>query len=304
VHLGTREVGPGATTRVAIKRLRPELAHDERAATSLMDEAKIAARIVHPNVVTILDVVRTEEDLYIVMEYIEGASLSALLGDAASRGERIPISIACALVLDVLAGLHAAHESRDADGAALGVIHRDVSPQNILVGSDGRARVLDFGIAKAIGRSYETMRHEIRGKPSYMAPEQLRRGEVDRRVDVWAAGVVAWEVLTGERLFRGASERDCVMKVLRLDVPAPSSRVPTVPAAIDAVVLRALARDPALRFPTTAAMAADLARAAPVAPPADRLAWALRGTGPLLERQRLSIEETMSEGTTLTLPSD
>lgn len=292
VHLGSR-VGPdGAGRTVAIKRLRRELATDRRAMTSLADEARIAAQIVHPNVVPVVDVVTSAEDLFIVMEYVEGASLAALLGAAAQHDDRIPTEITLSLVVGALSGLHAAHETTATDGTPLAIIHRDVSPQNILVGRDGRARVLDFGIAKAVGRAYQTLQNEVRGKLGYMAREQLQHGVVDRRVDVYAAGVVAWEALVGERLFRGKNERETLTKVLKGPVAPPTSRVPALPRALDEVVLRALARDREERFATAAEMADALRRAARIATAEEAAAWAERATAPILEAQRAELART------------
>ena len=296
VHIGTLVAEDGSSRPVAIKQLRRDFANDPRAMTSLADEARIAAHVVHPNVVAIVEVVTAEKDLFIVMDYVEGASLAALLGAAAERGEPIPPAISLSFVTGTLAGLHAAHEARDGTGARLGVIHRDVSPQNVIVGRDGSARVLDFGIAKAIGRSYETQQNEIRGKLGYMAPEQLKRGVVDRRVDVYAAGVVTWEALTGERLFRGSTERETLKKVLQGAVAPPSTRAPGIPPALDAVVLRALARDPDARFATAEEMRRAIAAAARVASPAEAARWAERSTTPFIDALQLDLEETADEG--------
>src|SRR5687767_6563935 len=187
VHLG-RLMGPAGFARtVAIKRLHEGLARSPEAAATLLDEARLAARVQHPNVVAILDVLAVDGELTLVMEYVHGESLAVLLRAARARGEVVPPPVAVQIVREVLAGLHAAHEARSEAGEPLGLVHRDVSPQNILVGLDGAARVFDFGIAKAAGRYQETATGQLKGKVSYMAPEQLLGQAVDRRADVFAA---------------------------------------------------------------------------------------------------------------------
>src|SRR3984885_9026799 len=206
VHLGRMRGGGGFARTVAIKRLHAQYAKDPDFFAMLLDEGRLAASIHHPNVVATLDVVASGDDLFVVMEYLHGAPLNTILRDTVRRGERIPPPVAAAIVAGALRGLHAAHEARDAGGALLGVVHRDVSPQNILVGVDGTARVLDFGIAKARGRAHATATGQIKGKFAYMPPEQLHGEELDRRADVYAAGVVLWESLVGGRLFLGTDK--------------------------------------------------------------------------------------------------
>jgi serine/threonine-protein kinase len=212
VHLGGM-VGDGGFTRVvAIKRLHPHYARDPEFTAMLLDEGRLTARITHVHVVQTLDVVASGPDLFIVMEYVHGEPLNRLLRNVVRKGERIPPKIAAGIVAGVLRGLHAAHEARDAQGALLGVVHRDVSPQNVMVGVDGIARVLDFGIAKAKGRAHHTETGQIKGKFAYMPPEQLRAEALDRRADLYAAGVVLWESLVGARLFTGADQAPSLEK--------------------------------------------------------------------------------------------
>jgi eukaryotic-like serine/threonine-protein kinase len=181
VHLG-RLLGPGGFSRtVAIKRLHSEFAKDPDFVAMLLEEARLASRIRHPNVVSMLDVVHENEELFLVMDYIEGESLSRVL--RTSSRSPLPLPIVSSVLSGVLQGLHAAHEATGEDGHPLQIVHRDVSPQNILLGVDGTARVTDFGVAKSVGRVGTTRDGRVKGKAGYMAPEQLRGGRIDRRVD-------------------------------------------------------------------------------------------------------------------------
>jgi tRNA A-37 threonylcarbamoyl transferase component Bud32 len=192
---------------VAIKRLHPHLANEREFVEMFLDEARLAAGIHHPNVVPIMEVGASERGYYIVMEYIEGDTLARLLARAASSAERLPPDISLRVVIDMLAGLHAAHELRDEMGQPTELVHRDVSPQNVLVGTDGIARITDFGVARASTRLSATRVGQLKGKIAYMAPEQaMGKSDVDRRADVFAAGIVLWEVLAGTRLFKAENE--------------------------------------------------------------------------------------------------
>jgi serine/threonine-protein kinase len=266
VHLG-RLLGPAGFARtVAIKRMHPHCARERDFVAMFVDEARLAARVQHPNVVPTLDVVSTGDELFLVMEYVRGESLARLQRAASARGERLPPRVACAIVNGVLQGLHAAHEAKTERGEDLNMVHRDVSAPNVLVGTDGVARVLDFGIAKAAGRIGTTREGQVKGKLAYMSPEQIRGATVNRTVDVYAAGVLLWEALTGARLFAAATDSETLNRVLSLRVRAPSELVPELPRALDAVVLRALERDPDLRFATAREMALALQAAFDLAP--------------------------------------
>src|SRR5688572_2958679 len=250
VYLG-RLVGPvGFARTVAIKRMHPQAAKDPRFAAMFVDEARLAARIHHPNVISTLDVVDEHGELFVVMDFVFGEPLSRLLSSARCRGERMPPTIAASIVAGVLHGLHAAHDTRGDGGEPLQIVHRDVSPQNVLVGADGISRVLDFGVAKARGRLSTTRDGELKGKLRYMSPEQVLRGsEVDRRSDVFAVGVVLFEALTGRRLFDGTNEAETLRMVLNVEVSTASEFFPEL-ASFDGVLSRALAADPEQRFPT------------------------------------------------------
>jgi serine/threonine-protein kinase len=268
VHLGrTRGAGDGAPP-VAIKRLHPQFARDPDFNAMLRDEARLASRIVHPNVVRLLDVVATGDEVALVMEYVAGEALSRLL-----RGERVPAAVASKLALDVLAGLHAAHDARDESGRRLDLVHRDVSPGNVLVGDDGLAHVIDFGIAKARGRLQATGAGVLKGKMAYMAPEQLRKGPVSRMTDVYAVGVTLWEMLVGRRPFDAKLDAQLAVDVLT-GIRAPPSRfVPEIAPDVDALLLRALAREPTRRYTSALAMAEALDHALPPAAAVDVAAW-------------------------------
>ncbi|MDP3214306.1 MAG: serine/threonine-protein kinase, partial [Deltaproteobacteria bacterium] len=258
VFLGRARGVAGFERVVAVKVCHPHLRVDEEFAEMFLDEARLAAKIHHPNVVSTLDVGDDDGRLYLVMEYIEGDRLSGLIKAAGKKGRRIPPAVAARIFIDLLSGLHAAHELADTDGTDLSVVHRDVSPQNVLVGVDGVARITDFGIAKTEARVTVTSLKQIKGKLAYMAPEQLEGVGVNRRTDLYAAGVVLWETLAGKRLFRGETDVETVQQVLKGAVRRPSEIVPDLDPAFDAVVMKAIERDPALRFATAAEFAEAL----------------------------------------------
>jgi serine/threonine-protein kinase len=258
VHFGRLLGGAGFSRLVAVKRLYPHLAKDPDFAAMFIDEARLASRIRHPNVVQTLDVVRDNTELLVVMEYVHGIALSALLRAAKERGQRPPFGVVAAIVIGLLHGLDAAHAAQDEAGKPLGLVHRDVSPQNVLIGADGVARVLDFGVAKAAGRVRSTPSGEIRGKIAYMAPEQLRGVGATRQSDLYSASVVLWEALTARRLFDGDTEGSIVTRIFEGRIPPPSSVSEDVPIELDAITLRGLAREPERRFFSAQEMASAL----------------------------------------------
>jgi serine/threonine-protein kinase len=265
IHIG-RLLGPvGFARTVAIKRLHPPLAKDPEFVAMFLDEARLAARIRHPNVVSTLDVVATEGELFVVMEYVPGESLARLLRVVRTNQEIVPVPIAAAIMVGVLHGLHAAHEARDERGDPLRIVHRDVSPHNILVGTDGAAHVIDFGIAKARGRMQVTRQGQIKGKLSYMPSEQLLGQSLDHRADIFAAAIVLWESLTGQRLFQGVDDGDVYAKVLLGKVDPPSLYAKGVSSELDAIVLRALSRDRNQRYASAREMALALEASVPLA---------------------------------------
>ena len=279
VHLG-RLLGPvGFSRTVALKRLHKQFASDPEFVAMFLDEARLAARIQHPNVVTTLDVVASGGELFLVMEYVPGESVARITRALRERGETLPLPVLSAIITGVLHGLHAAHEAKDERGQPLGIVHRDISPQNVLVGADGVPRVLDFGVAKAAGRLQTTREGEIKGKLSYMPPEQLRGGVVERRSDVYAVGIMLWELVTGQRLFSGVNEGAIVAKVLDALIETPSDvvmrsidvnktlddRRSRQLLLLDATILRALAARPEDRFSTAREMALEIERKLPPA---------------------------------------
>jgi serine/threonine-protein kinase len=287
VHFARLLGAQGFRRTVAAKRLLPHLTRDHDFSLMLIDEARLAARIRHPNVVSTLDVVQTDSELVLVMDYVHGESLSKLVRAAKTRGETVPLPITCAILIDTLHGLHAAHEANDERGQPLGIVHRDISPQNLLVGTDGITRIADFGIAKAAGRSQTTQDGSIKGKLSYMAPEQVTHGKVSRVTDVFAASVVLWELLTGQRLFEGGNQAESLFRVMSQPIPAPSSLVPSLPRELDRIVARGLSREPEQRFPTAREMALALEDCAPQIRPSEIASWVERIAQDSLARRSL-----------------
>jgi serine/threonine-protein kinase len=257
-----RHVGAAGFERlVVIKRVHSHLLSNRDFCDMFRDEARHCSMVQHPNVVSVVDTVEAEGELFLVLEYVESLSLSALLKGLAARGERLEPAVAARIFADALAGLHAAHEAVDLRGNRIELIHRDVSPQNIIVGRDGTSRLIDFGIAKAASRISVTHSGVVKGKLRYMSPEQVQQKPLDRRADVFSAGVVLYEALTGKRPFAGEDDGDIVLGILLGEVPPPSSVVGGLPLAIDAVVDRALQRDRADRFQTAAELQEALERA-------------------------------------------
>ena len=250
VYIARAQGVAGFERLVAIKVLHPHLAHEEEFISMFLDEARLAARIRHPNVVATLDISDTDGDGYfLVMDYVEGDHLGALLGRAAKQGKRLPTNAVCRIVMDALAGLAAAHALLDEDGQPLNLVHRDISPHNILVGMDGVGRLTDFGVAKAEVRMSSTRAGQFKGKLSYMAPEQASTGHADQRSDLFSMGIILWESLTGRRLFRGETNAATLSKILQEPIPLPSELWPEL-EPFDHVLACALDRDPDTRYQT------------------------------------------------------
>jgi serine/threonine-protein kinase len=302
VHIGQLHAPLGFTRVVAIKRLHPALSHQAEFAAMLVDEARITARVRHLNVIPTLDVYVEGSECFLVMEYVEGESLAKLLRSASQAQAPVPLGVVSTILGGVLHGLHAAHVAKSGSGEPLKIIHRDVSPQNILVGSDGIARVFDFGVAKALGRLQQTRAGEFKGKLPYLAPEQFGEGTPDRRVDVYAASVTLWEALTARRLFDGASEEEVFGKILQSRVPAPSELRPGLPAALDELVLRGLSRSPAARFASAEEMALALEQAVPPASPREVSVWLHSLAGEALAKRAALVTE-MDGGVAAAMPA-
>jgi serine/threonine-protein kinase len=266
VHAG-RVVGSiGFTRTVAIKRLHERYALDPKFVSMFVDEARLAARVRHPNVVPTLDVVVDAGEIFVILEYVHGEPLSRLV-KVLPTNQRFPVRIASAIAFGTLLGLHAAHDARNERGEPLRIVHRDVSPQNIVVGPDGVPRVLDFGIAKAFGRLRTTEEKEVKGKLAYMSPEQLAGDLLDQRTDVYSASIVLWELLAGKKLFSFEDAGAVLQAVMHAVVEPPSHFMAEPSARLDAIVMRGLARKPADRWPTARAMALALEDCIPPATP-------------------------------------
>ncbi len=291
VHLGRLIGTAGFLRTVAIKRLHSQFANDPEFTSMFLDEARLASRIQHPNVVSTLDVVMRDHELLLVMEYVRGESLSRLVRRARDAGGRLPPRVVVAIVAGALQGLHAAHEASDEKGQPLGLVHRDMTPQNILVGTDGVARVLDFGVAKAAGRVHTTRDGDIKGKVLYMSPEQLSAQPLSRTADIYAAGVVLFEALTGVRMFAGDNEGAALTRIIKNELSMPSAVAPEL-APFDAIVRRASAANPTDRYATAQEMARALEGVAGgVASHSEVSDWVQRLCGELLdERARIVAE--------------
>jgi serine/threonine-protein kinase len=291
VYLCRAEGGFGFRRLCALKVLRQDLSRDRRCEGRLLHEAGIAARVHHPNLVAALDVGDYAGQPYVVMEYVEGITLADVLAKA-----RPPVEITMRIFMDALSGLSALHELRDEFGSPLEVVHCDVSPQNLLVGVDGVCRVIDFSSAKS--RAAGPSAHHTQGRPAYMAPERIRGEAFDRRADVFAAGVVLHECLTGRRLFKADSHEETLGNVLNGEVPAPSAWSPGLPSALDELTLHALERDRRRRFQDTEAMLLALKAVALSeglwATPADVSRWLRRNLAEVVSLLRARARAAMT----------
>jgi serine/threonine-protein kinase len=300
VHLGRLLGEVGFSRTVAIKRVHPNLVHDPDFVAMFVDEARLAARIHHPNVVPTLDVVTADGEMLLVMEYVHGESLASLIRRSQTSG-LIPLPVCSAILTGILHGLHAAHEAKDEQGEPLGIVHRDVSPQNLMVGADGVPRILDFGVAKASNRMQTTREGTLKGKLAYMAPEQLASLPVTRRSDIYAASVVAWELLTGKRLFVEPNEGAMIRRILEGAIRPPSAENPSVPPEVDAIILQGLSREPADRFATARQMALTLETSAPPALATEVARMVEELAGDML-RQRSGLIAAMESSQDITPP--
>lgn len=258
-----RAVGVAGFERLfAIKVLHPHLAHEEEFISMFLDEARLAARIRHPNVVATIDISDTQDaGFYLVMDYVEGDHLGALLRRASELRTRLPTPVALRIVVDALNGLAAAHGLVDEHNRRLNLVHRDISPHNIMVGVDGVARLTDFGVAKAERRISATRDGQFKGKLAYMAPEHASEGVADQRSDLFAMGIILWEALTGQRLFRGENQAATLSKVCLGPIPDASTVDPAL-KPIDPILLQALCRDRRKRFQTAEEFAEAVERTA------------------------------------------
>jgi serine/threonine-protein kinase len=239
---------------VVVKRLREGLADEESFREMFLDEARLAARLSHPNVVHTYEVGEHEGTYFIAMEYLEGQPLNKVMSESLKRGTPLEPVVSARMISDALAGLHHAHTLADFDGRPLGIVHRDISPHNLFVTYEGVTKVVDFGIAKAALSSNETEVGVVKGKAAYMSPEQATGTALDARSDVFAMGIVLWELLTQQRLMTGDSAASTIHRLLTAPIPPASSLRRDVTPTLDAIVERALQKDPARRFQSALAM--------------------------------------------------
>ena len=244
-----REHGTGFERLVVLKLILPHLAEDDEFLTMFLEEAGLVARLTHPNLITILDLTEIEGRHCLAMEYVQGDDVRRLDKYSRSQGKPMPVGLIVRIIADAAAGLDYAHQARDAQGKPMRLVHRDVSPQNILVGFDGGVKVIDFGVAKAATSSQNTATGVLKGKYPYMSPEQANGQSIDARSDLFALGVVMWELLTGKRLFKGDSDLMTLRLVKDCQVPRPSQLNPKLPPGLDEVLLKALAPTPDARYP-------------------------------------------------------
>jgi serine/threonine protein kinase len=263
---------PGFRTLVVVKRILPHLSSNAQFIRMFLDEARLAALLDHPNIVRIVEVGHDGEDYFLVMELVQGKPLSAVLRKAAREHRPPSPALTSYLISQAAHGLAYAHTLTDGDGRPLGVVHRDVSPQNVLISFEGAVKMIDFGVARAFGRVAHTSPGGLKGKIDYMSPEQASAEEVDHRADVFALGVVLWEALTGRRLFRRETELATMRAIVDDPIPHPAEIAPAIPADLDAIVMRALRKRKDARFASANEMAVAL----------EKFAFSNEGFSPML----------------------
>ncbi|MBN2493996.1 MAG: protein kinase [Deltaproteobacteria bacterium] len=259
VFLAAHEGLEGFRKHLAIKRILPAMSSDADFVTMFLDEARLVARFNHPNIVQIFELGEVDGRYFLAMEYVHGVSLVRILRSCQKEGKALPPEYGARIVSQACEGLEYAHNFTDAGGIALNLIHRDISPQNLMLGYNGVVKVLDFGIAKAAGRIYQTQASVLKGKVAYMSPEQIAgRSDLDRRSDIFSLGVVLWETCTGQRLFRGAHVAEIMASIVNDPVPDPRGRNPQVSSELRDVILRSLHKDRTRRYASARQMQADL----------------------------------------------
>lgn len=248
---------PGGPLRV-VKRILPHLVEDESALARFLEEGRLLGGLDHPNLVQLYELGQANGSFYLALEYVQGEDLGSLIRYSSARGAPIPLGVSLRIIAAAAAGLDHAHQARDGQGRPLGLVHRDVSPRNLLVGFDGRVKLIDFGLAKPAGGGPLRARGGLEGNAAYLSPEGAEDKPLDRRADLFSLGVVLWELLTGKRLFKAESRRATLRRVLDCHVPPPSELNPQLPAGLDALVLKALARRPEDRLQDAAALGSGL----------------------------------------------
>lgn len=261
IYLARQRGMVGFSRLVVVKRILPHLAEETEFVSMFMEEARLAALINHQNVVQIFDVGQHEGSYFIAMEFIDGPSLGVISRTARRNRSPLPYPIAAEIVAQACDGLHAAHQLQDEGGATMELVHRDVSPHNLMIARSGAVKLLDFGIAKAQDSSVHTHTGKIKGKYPYMSPEQCRGDPLDRRTDIFSLGIVFHELVVGVRLFKRSTDLMVLKAITEEPVPNPSELQPGIPSAIGAVIMRSLARDPADRYGTAEEMRRAVRRA-------------------------------------------
>ena len=250
----------GFRKQVAIKRVLPQLSKKEQFIAMFLDEARLSAHLSHSNVVSVFDIGVGDGTYFIVMEYVEGADLKAVMDHYKKIGEQIPVEAACYIATRICQGLGYAHELKNAEGKPLDIIHRDITPANVLITRYGEVKIVDFGLAKASSQLAASDAGVIKGKFGYLAPETVMEMPVDRRVDVFAVGIILWEMLTGRRLFLGETDFQTVRQVRDAVVPSIGAINRAVSPELEGIVRHALARDPAQRYINARDLGRDLTR--------------------------------------------
>jgi eukaryotic-like serine/threonine-protein kinase len=263
VHVAETRSAGGFRKRVALKRLHPHVAHQEELVDAFVQEARLARYLHHANIAQTFDFGEVDDTYFIAMELVAGPTLGQLVRQCQTTIGVIPFPVSMNILMQVCDALDYAHNLRDESGTPLGIIHRDVSPPNIIVSNTGLVKLIDFGLAKAKTAVQKTQVGTLKGKLRYIAPEYLS-GKLDRRADIWAVGAIAYEMLTAQQLFDGEDDVDVLARVRRMEIPPPSRINPDVPPELDAVVLRALQRDPQRRYQAAGAMKVDLLNVAAV----------------------------------------
>jgi eukaryotic-like serine/threonine-protein kinase len=260
VHRATLELEDGGTVDVALKRLLPQLADDRRLVEDFIREARLACQLVHPNIARILEAGRIQKTYFIAMELVLGASVVSLLRRVHVLQRTTPIGVVLALGIELCDALDYAHEGTNDAGELMKIVHRDLSPSNLLVTEDGHLKIIDFGVAKALAGQHQTNSGLAKGKLGYMSMEAIGGKQIDARADIFSAGVVLWELLAGRRLFQGKNEYELIQQIRRGDIEPPSRIAKDCPVELDAIVVRALAKTADARWPSAAALRRELVR--------------------------------------------
>ena len=254
VMMAVEQAPGGIPSLVVLKRLLPHLAEDASTVDDFLNEARMMVALHHPNIVNVRDLGRDDTGFYIVQEYLSGEDLRRIMTQIVERDMTVPVPIACRIAADVAGALQYSHRAADPQGSPMNLVHRDINPGNVIITYDGRVKLIDFGVAKSALRRRTTQPGAIKGQPAYVAPESLRGEPVDHRADIFSLGVVLHEMLTGRSLFQRQNPAAVLDAILHEAIPPPRDLNPQVPEALDAIVMRAVDRDPAGRFPSAGQM--------------------------------------------------